>query len=46
VLEVALLLVLLERQYPNGGECGSSLDLVRDDNIENDLFEFLYDRTI
>jgi hypothetical protein len=41
VLEVALLLVLLERQYPNGGECESSLDLVRGDNTETDLLEFL-----
>jgi hypothetical protein len=46
VLEVTLLLVLLKRQYPNGGECGSSLDLVRVDNIENDLLDFLYGRTI
>jgi hypothetical protein len=45
VLEVALLLVLLERQYPEGGGCGYSWDLVRGDNIENDLSEFLYGRT-
>jgi len=41
-----LLLALLERQYPDGGECGSSLDLVHGDNIESDLLEFLYSRTI
>ena len=46
MLEVALLLVLLERRYPDGGECGSCLDLVRGDNIENDVLEFLYGRTI
>lgn len=40
-----MLLVLLERQYPDSGGCGSSWDLVRGDNIENDLLEFLYGRT-
>jgi len=41
-----LLLIFLEQQSPDGGECGSSLDLVRGDNIENNLLEFLYSRTI
>jgi hypothetical protein len=45
VLEVVLLLVLLERQYADGGECGHSLDLVRV-GIKNNLIEFLYGRTI
>ena len=46
MLEVALLLALLERQYPDGGEFGSSLDLVRGDNIETHLLDFPYGRTI
>lgn len=41
MLEVVLLLVLFEWQYPYGGECGSSVNLVCGDNMKNELLEFL-----